>query len=155
MEHIINFRMIDYRIASGGQPTAEQIESLAQAGCQVIINLALPTSTRAIPNEGELVTRLGLTYVHIPVVWERPTLDDFQQFLGVMQTYQEKKVFVHCAMNRRASCFLYLYRLIEEGVNPDIAINDMRRIFQPNETWQRYIDEVLAHYADTQEQPHD
>ena len=145
------FLQLDDNLATSGQPSEEQLAQVAQAGFQVVINLALPTSAHAIPNEGELVTRLGLTYIHIPVVSEKPALDDFQQFLGVMQIYQEKKVFVHCAMNRRASCFLYLYRLIEEGVNPDIAMNDMRCIFQPNETWQRFIDEVLAHYADTKE----
>ncbi|MEM5773490.1 MAG: protein tyrosine phosphatase family protein [Anaerolineaceae bacterium] len=155
MEHIINFRVIDYRIASGGQPTPVQISALAEAGCQVVINLALPTSTHAIANEGELVTRLGLTYIHIPVVWEKPTLDDFQQFVGVMQIYQEKKIFVHCAMNMRASCFLYLYRLIVEGMDPEIAVYDMLSVFQPNETWQRFMDEVLSHYATAKEQTND
>jgi len=132
MEHIINFRVIDHRIASGGQPTPDQFAALANSGCQVVINLALPTSTNALPNEGELVTRLGMTYVHIPVIWDDPRLDNFQQFLNCMQVFQDKKVFVHCALNMRASCFLFLYRVIVEGENPDIAAHDMLSIFHPN-----------------------
>lgn len=146
MQNILNFKIIDPLIASGGQPNADQISALAKAGCQVIINLALPTSTNAISNEGELVTGSGMTYVHIPVVWEEPKLDDFQQFLGCMQTFADKKIFVHCAKNMRASCFIYLYRLIVLGVDPKIAMPDMLAIWQPDETWQKFISHVLSHY---------
>jgi protein tyrosine phosphatase (PTP) superfamily phosphohydrolase (DUF442 family) len=146
MENIINFRVIDYRIASGGQPTSEQFPVLAATGCQVIVNLAMPTSVNAIPNEGELVTQSGMTYIHIPVVWTNPQLDNFQEFVGIMQVYHEKKMFVHCAKNFRSSCFLYLYRVLFENVNPDIAAHDMLSVFQPNQVWQDFIDEVFAHY---------
>jgi protein tyrosine phosphatase (PTP) superfamily phosphohydrolase (DUF442 family) len=157
MENIINFRVIDDRIASGGQPNLEQIESLARSGYQVFINLALPTSTDAIPNEGELVTCLGMTYIHIPVVWDAPKPDDFHQFMGCMRAFQEKKVFVHCARNMRASSFLFLYRVIVQRMNPDIALDDVRIIWQPNETWQRYMAQMLTHYktADKKEENHD
>ncbi len=157
MQTIINFRIIDPRIASGGQPTFDQLIELADTGCQVVINLALPTSTNAIPNEGELVTQLGLTYVQIPVIWDEPHLDDFQQFLGCMEVFREKKIFVHCAMNMRASCFLFLYRVIALGLNPEIAADDMLSVWQPNETWQNFMAQVLSHYeiAENKGQKHD
>jgi len=144
LETIINFLNIDERIASGGQPTPEQIGALAEAGFKAVINLALPVSTRAIPDEGALVTGYGLSYVHIPVNWEQPTLDDFDQFLGCMTAFQNKKVFVHCAMNMRVSCFLFLYRVIAEGLPAERAASDVLKIWQPNETWQKFIAQVLA-----------
>ena len=125
LETIINFLNIDERIASGGQPTPGEIGSLASAGFQAVINLALPASTSALADEGALVTGYGLSYVHIPVNWEQPTLDDFDQFLGCMSAFQNKKVFVHCAMNMRVSCFLFLYRVIALGLPAEQAAGDV------------------------------
>src|SRR5450756_117291 len=43
---------------------------------QITCNLALPTSDNAIPNEGSVVTSLGMAYVHIPVDFKAPTQKD-------------------------------------------------------------------------------
>lgn len=77
---IHNFRAISETLATAGQPTAEQLAAIASAGYGVVINLALPTSDRALPNEEAIVTGLGMDYVAIPVVWEEPTLADLAQF---------------------------------------------------------------------------
>jgi protein tyrosine phosphatase (PTP) superfamily phosphohydrolase (DUF442 family) len=145
---ITNFLQLTERIGSAGQPTPDQFDLIKEAGYQAVINLAMPTSTNALPNEGSLVTRLGMSYFHIPVVWEHPQIDDFSQFLGVMQVLQEKKVFVHCALNMRASCFLFLYRVLQQKTPQDKAREAMGHIWQPDETWQRFITQVLAHYGD-------
>jgi protein tyrosine phosphatase (PTP) superfamily phosphohydrolase (DUF442 family) len=73
---IYNFLQISDGIATSGQPTAEQFASIKQAGYELVINLALPTSSNALPNEKEIVESQGMQYVHIPVIWENPTLED-------------------------------------------------------------------------------
>lgn len=80
---IHNFRAISETLATAGQPTAEQLAAIASAGYGVVINLALPTSDRALPNEEAIVTGLGMDYVAIPVVWEEPTLADLAQFFQI------------------------------------------------------------------------
>ena len=108
-----------------------------------MINLALPTSTNALPDERAVVEAQGMTYYPIPVEWECPTSQDFQQFVTMMTQFAEHKVFVHCAMNMRVSAFVYLYRRLQ-GVPQDTAAADLAKIWQPNETWQTFINTVLA-----------
>jgi protein tyrosine phosphatase (PTP) superfamily phosphohydrolase (DUF442 family) len=93
------------------------------------------------------VTALGITYVHIPVIWESPTLQDLEEFFAVMERYREEKVFVHCALNMRVSAFIFLYRVIRLGVPPDEARGALLQIWQPDEVWRRFVDQALSHYG--------
>ncbi|AFZ32771.1 Beta-lactamase hydrolase-family protein [Gloeocapsa sp. PCC 7428] len=143
---IYNFLQVSDAIATAGQPTAQQFADIKAAGYEVVVNLALPTSTHAIANEQKIVEDLGMDYVHIPVIWEKPTLEDIERFFHVMQANADKNVFVHCAMNMRVSAFVYLYRVIHEQTSVEEAKQDLQRIWQPNDTWQQFIDKVIAHY---------
>jgi protein tyrosine phosphatase (PTP) superfamily phosphohydrolase (DUF442 family) len=149
---ILNFLQLDENTGTGGQPTAEQFDTLLEAGFQVVINLALPTSDNALANEGALVTRRGMTYIHIPVIWERPRVEDFSQFAHIMQALQGMKVFVHCARNLRAACFMYLYRTIYQDVPRNAARRDLLKIWKPNETWQALMDAVRSSHINLREE---
>jgi hypothetical protein len=65
---IYQFLPLSETIATAGQPTVEQFPAIQAAGYDVVINLALPESANAIPEEGAIVEKLGLQYIHIPVV---------------------------------------------------------------------------------------
>lgn len=140
---IRNYLEISPTLGTAGQPTAEQFKTVAEAGYTVVVNLALSTSDHAIANEAELVKSLGMTHFHIPVVWEAPTPMDLEIFFKVMQKNQHLKVFVHCALNMRVSVFVYLYRLICLKESEPTAQADLHRIWQPNPTWQAFIDQIL------------
>ena len=111
-----------------------------------MVNLALPTSTNALPDEKQVVENLGMQYVHIPVVWENPTLEDLEQFFSVMKANADQKIFVHCAANMRVSAFMYLYRRIHDRMSDEEAKKYLSQIWQPNEIWQKFIAQVLEHY---------
>ncbi|MEB3290422.1 MAG: protein tyrosine phosphatase family protein, partial [Leptolyngbya sp.] len=115
------FLPISDRLATAGQPTVAELATLAQAGYGVVINLALPTSDHALPDERSTVEALGMTYVAIPVVWENPTRKDLDQFFQAMEAHQGQKIFVHCALNMRVSVFVYLYRVLRLGLDPALA----------------------------------
>ncbi|HEY9738121.1 MAG TPA: protein tyrosine phosphatase family protein [Trichocoleus sp.] len=144
LEAIYNFLTISDTLATAGQPTAAQFDAIREAGYTVVVNLALPTSSNALPNEQEIVESQGMMYVHIPVQWESPTLDDLQQFFAAMGSSSGNRVFVHCAANMRVSAFVYLYRLLRQGVAEEQARHDLNQIWQPNETWQRFIDQARS-----------
>ncbi|PIG93857.1 protein tyrosine phosphatase family protein [Gloeocapsopsis sp. IPPAS B-1203] len=146
LEDIYNFLPLSDSIATAGQPTTQQFSDIKAAGYDVVINLALPTSTNAITNEQQIVENLGIKYVHIPVIWEKPTLEDIERFFAVMEENADKNVFVHCAMNMRVSAFVYLYRIIHEQTNIEEAKKSLYQIWQPNETWQQFIEKVIAYY---------
>jgi len=149
IEQLTNYYPISPLILTAGQPTAEQIALIAQAGCDVVINLARPTSPNALVDEAELVAAQGMDYVTIPVVWEEPTLDDLDRFFAAMEANQARKVFVHCVVNYRVSSFVYLYRVLRLGADPDEAIWDLRSIWEPDETWSAFIAAALETYSQT------
>ncbi|MBU7582998.1 MAG: protein tyrosine phosphatase family protein [Nostoc sp. TH1S01] len=146
LAEIYNFLSISDTIATSGQPTAEQFAAIKAAGYQLIVNLALPTSSNALLNEQEIVESQEMQYVHIPVEWENPTLENVTKFFGVMETNSDKKIFVHCAANMRVSAFMYLFRRIHQGLNDATAEQDLHKIWVPNEVWQKFIQEVLNTY---------
>jgi protein tyrosine phosphatase (PTP) superfamily phosphohydrolase (DUF442 family) len=146
LEDIYNFLPLSNSIATSGQPTETQFSAISDSGYQVVVNLALPESTNALPHEQQIVENQGMEYIHIPVVWENPTLDNFNRFISEMEANKDKKIFVHCAANMRVSAFMYLYRLIHEGMSEEEAKQDLHRIWTPNENWQRFMEQVIEHY---------
>jgi protein tyrosine phosphatase (PTP) superfamily phosphohydrolase (DUF442 family) len=143
IENIVNFLQISDRLATAGQPTIEQYSTIAAAGYQLVINLALTDSPNALVAEDSIARSLGLEYLQIPVVWDNPTLEDFQAFKNAMDANSASKIFVHCAANKRVSAFVYLCRIVR-GVDALIARQDLTKIWMPNEIWQAFIDRVLA-----------
>ena len=146
IEDIYNFLKLSDSIATAGQPTAEQFSAIGESGYQVVVNLALTKSLNALPDEQAIIEAQGMEYVHIPVIWENPTIEDIKRFFSVMETNVDKNVFVHCAANMRVSAFMYLYRLIHEHISDEDAKKDLQQIWVPNENWQKFIAQVIEHY---------
>jgi len=140
IEEIRGFLRLDDRVATSGMPRPEHFAAMRAAGFSVVINLALPTSDNAMANEGELVSQQGMTYVQIPVNFERPTPADFEQFRRVMDALADRKVFVHCAANMRVSAFMYLYRVRKDPGCEAQAAADMHQIWQPDGVWKDFIE---------------
>lgn len=146
IEEIYNFLKLSDSVATSGQPTESQFAAIKESGYQVVVNLALTSSPNALPNEQEIVESLGMQYVHIPVVWADPTLDDIARFFNIMEANADQPIFVHCAANMRVSAFMYLYRLIREQISNEQAAQDLHQIWIPNENWQRFIQQAIASY---------
>jgi len=129
---------------TSGQLSQQDIASLPSLGIDVVVNLALPTSSNALPGEAEFVTRMGIAYIHIPVEWESPKPQQFQQFVGVLNAFRDRSVWVHCAKNMRVSAFIYLYRTLILGEDENQASFPMRDVWTPNPVWQAFIETVQS-----------
>ena len=140
---ITNYLAISDTLGAGGQPAAEHFAVIRATGFEVVVNLAMSTSTNALPNEGELVAAQGMAYVRIPVAWEAPTEEDLQRFFAVMDRNRGRKVLVHCALNKRVSCFVFLYRVLRLEAPAPEAWQDVLAIWEPNEVWQRFVHNML------------
>jgi protein tyrosine phosphatase (PTP) superfamily phosphohydrolase (DUF442 family) len=139
VESIYNFLALSDALGTAGQPTQEQFLAIQKAGYQIVINLALTDSPNALPQEKELVESQGMEYVHIPVVWEQPEVEDALKFFRAMNTNSDKKIFVHCAANKRVSAFIYLYRTLHRGISQEEAKKDLHKLWIPNELWSSFI----------------
>ncbi|WGS83977.1 hypothetical protein [Methylomonas sp. UP202] len=70
-----------------GHLSENDIATLPEFGIDAVINLAPPTASNALPGEAEAIARLGITYIQIPVDWERPELDQWHQFFGILKAF--------------------------------------------------------------------
>ena len=145
-EQIRNFYVLGDDIATGGQPLPDQFAALKKAGFDMVINLALADSPGAVKNEVDIIHDLGMIYKHIPVNFHAPMPDDLDLFFRNMEFHRGKRIFVHCALNWRVSCFMFLYRTVKCGCPVEQAMRDLHAIWQPDAIWQHFIDTVLDSY---------
>ena len=139
MNKILNYVKINELISTSGQPKIEELELIANEGFEVVINLAVPTTSNALENEDKIVSSLNMSYIHIPVDFENPKLSDLKLFLNILQALGANKVWIHCAKNYRVSAFMYVYHkyiLHTPFEQIDLSIFDM---WQPSLVWQELM----------------
>lgn len=149
-EDIYNYVLVSDEIATGGQPTAEQIRSLAADGFTTVVNLATPDPIRAPADEAELVRALGMTYHHIPVVWDDPQEADFAAFERTMRDLPPGKTLIHCAANFRVTAFYSLYAQRRLGWPAARAQAFRARIWAGSDypIWRAFIARIEAQRVD-------
>ena len=145
VEDIYNFLALSENLFTGGMPNKEQLADAARQGVQLVINLAPHEVSNALPGETELVTSLGMQYINIPVIWNTPTKDGLDRFMDAMDQNRDKKIFVHCQANFRATAFVALYRILRRGWNSDEAMEGMHQIWDTEDypIWKMFIEENL------------
>ena len=142
LKGIRDYIQLTERIATAGQPIREELAVVAQAGYEGVINLDNGDFSSAEDGEPSVVRSLGMEYVHIPVVWEKPTRADLELFCEAMEARQDKRLFVHCAANRRVSVFMALYRILRLGWE----VQEARRwtfLDTMPEYWRTFFDDML------------
>jgi len=139
-ETIYNWRRLDQRITTSGQPTEPQLAELAALGVRHVVNLALHTHEKALPDEAASVSRLGMTYTHIPVDFTNPSNEDFERFCAVMERFENEPVHVHCIANYRVSAFMYRYRRDVLHVDEREARQEMEAVWHPDGVWATFVD---------------
>lgn len=138
-----NFVVITDRLHTSGQPTRAQLGDLKTKGYAFVINLATPASAGAIPEEGMLIARAGISYLNIPVDFKAPTQQDFDLFSNMLRQTGSRRVLVHCQVNKRASVFTFLHRVVHEGIAPDEAWRNVASIWEPDPQWIELIRVIL------------
>jgi protein tyrosine phosphatase (PTP) superfamily phosphohydrolase (DUF442 family) len=142
---IYNFLPLTDDLLTSGQPTEEQFTVIAKAGVKAVINLALATSSNAIPNEPEITRKLGMQYYHIPVLWDDPSEKALTEFMDTMDKLAGEKVLIHCAANMRVPAFVALYRILRLGWSEERAFKEVYPIWNPYDEpgWSNFITKIL------------
>ena len=145
MNDIYNYLYYHDKLSSSGMPTVEQMKSVAEAGVQLVINLAPHDVLNAIQDETELVESLGMTYINIPVNWNTPNEDGLNIFMDAMDAYMDKKIHVHCEANFRASAFITMHRILRLGWNAEEAFGVMHTIWDEDAypVWKMFIKNAI------------
>ena len=150
MNDIYNYLFYHDKLSSSGMPIVEQMRTVAEAGVELIINLAPHDVPNAIPKEAELAASLGMQYINIPVNWNTPTRDGLHVFMDMMDANKDRKIHVHCEANFRASAFITMYRILRLGWNPEEAFAVMHTIWDEDAypVWKMFIEDAIKRSPD-------
>ena len=143
-DEIHNWRRLDERLTTSGQPTEAQLASLPALGVRHVVNLGLHTHEKALADEAASVAALGMAYTHQPVDFQQPTAADLAAFYETMDRLQGQVIHVHCIANYRVSAFLYRYRIDVLGWPEEKARTDLDAIWRPEGVWQALVETPLA-----------
>ena len=141
MTAIYNFHKVSDLLACSGQPGEGQLASIADEGYRVVINLGLPDTKYSLKDEAASIKQLGITYHHIPVLFDSPQITDLVSFIDRMNEHAGEKIFVHCAANYRASAFTGLYLFSKDEMTEDEMQSFIEEIWQPDGIWEQFIEE--------------
>ncbi|APZ42316.1 protein tyrosine phosphatase family protein [Acidihalobacter ferrooxydans] len=137
IESILNVRHIGPDLLLGGQPSEDELRAVAAAGYTHVVNLALLDPAYCLPDEAGLAAALGLHYRHIPVDFDAPQLADLDAFATAAEAAD--RLFLHCAMNYRATAFATLWLERDRGwprAQADALIAD---VWEPYGAWPAFI----------------
>jgi len=138
LNKFLNTIVINDRITTSGQPSPNQFSEIADAGFSSVINLAMPDSTNALPDEGGFVSEAGMNYFHIPVPFEAPNHTHLNLFLKLMKALETENIWVHCALNWRVSAFMFHYQKNILKLSKTQRVS-MLRDWEPDEVWQVFL----------------
>jgi protein tyrosine phosphatase (PTP) superfamily phosphohydrolase (DUF442 family) len=145
-DKIINFINYSKYFSSAGQPTKQQLQQIKEQGYERVIYIAFTGNHTALKDEDEIVNSLKMSYLHIPVDFNDPRVEDFEAFNTAMKANPEMKTLLHCQVNYRASTFSFLYRVISKSVPMSQAKQDLDKVWEPNKVWFNFIKTVLGQY---------
>ena len=114
-------------VTTGGQPSANHLRALKEAGAEILLDLRDPMEPRSY-DEASLAREVGLEYINVPV--SSATLNDatLERVLTVYRNAGDKKIFVHCAGGNRVGATLLPHFMIDLGMEEEDAIEQAMRV---------------------------
>ncbi|WP_410211391.1 protein tyrosine phosphatase family protein [Aquirhabdus sp.] len=147
LSRILVYRSIHDNLATSGQPQLDEFDLIAKAGFEIVINLALTDASNAITNEDRRVLECGMDYLNLPLLFDHPSLSQALYLLNFLHASQDKKIWLHCALNMRVSSLVYLYRTHHLAMPELDALALLHDVWTPNNVWQQLIQQVNEHYS--------
>ncbi len=103
-------------------------EAKKKYGVKTVINLRMPEETPKF-KEPELVKGLGLDYVAIPFKGPDTLKDEvFDRARQVLKDAGKRPVLMHCKSGNRVGAIWYAYRVLDEGIEPDVAMKEAKAV---------------------------
>jgi protein tyrosine phosphatase (PTP) superfamily phosphohydrolase (DUF442 family) len=114
-------------VITGGQPNAQQLRALKEAGGGIVLDIRDPMESRPV-DEPILVRQLGMDYVNIPVA--AGSLDDatLERILSVLREAGDRTVFFHCGSGNRVGGALIPYFMLDMGLTEEEAVDQAMRV---------------------------
>jgi protein tyrosine phosphatase (PTP) superfamily phosphohydrolase (DUF442 family) len=133
-------------LLTGGQPSAEALEAVAQAGFVDVFDLRGVDEPRGF-DEPAVARSLKLNYNSIPVTpaaFPDSTITALRHHLAAHGA--DKPMFVHCASGNRVGAALLPWLVLDKGLSEDAALEVARSVGLHNaELTKRALDYIQTH----------
>jgi uncharacterized protein (TIGR01244 family) len=109
-----------------GQPSAADLELVAAEGVRTVVNMRKQEELEL--DEGPLVERLGMAYVHAP--WNGPdelTDEVFDTYRALLED-AERPLLLHCKSANRVGAVWLAWRVLDGGLGVDEARAEAREV---------------------------
>ena len=119
------FRMVAEGLYRGGQPTEKGFEVLKQRGIKTVVNLRMEY------DEGDMVQKLGLNYIQIPIEEVRPWTQipeaAVAKYFEIVNNPANYPIFFHCQRGAdRTGALAAFYRMAIQGWDAKKAYAEAR-----------------------------
>lgn len=123
---IVNLRTTGEAVFASGQPTAEQLQTLATAGIKHVINLR-PSSEQEW-DEAKAVRALGMHYHSIAVAGPAGvTFENAAALDKLLHSLQGEPLLLHCSSGNRVGALIALAAQQHHGADLEAAIAEGQR----------------------------
>lgn len=112
----------DEQMIGAGQPSADDLKSLADEGVKTVIDLRPAGEAGHPDDEADTVQGLGMRYHTLPIAGPGDlTRDNAKQF-GELLASAEKPVVIHCGSSNRVGALVALKANMVDGLSPADAL---------------------------------
>lgn len=119
---LYNGRQIHADLLVGGQPTAEQIQAMAEVGYRSVVNLR-SEGEKGTWEEAPLLEELGLSYLHLPVAGGDDLTPELAHRLAAwLDDPEHLPALVHCGSSNRVGALFALKAFHVDGQDAEEAI---------------------------------
>lgn len=114
-------------IVTGGQPSAEHLKAMKEAGAEILLDIRDPMEKRPF-DEAALARQVGLEYINVPV--SAATINDatMDRILTVLRNAGEKQIYFHCGSGNRVGAALIPYFMLDQGMGEEDSVEQAMRV---------------------------
>lgn len=133
-------------LVTGGQPSADALEALAQAGIHDVFDLRGAVEPRGF-DEPAVTRALELNYLSIPVTPADFTDSKFTAFRHHLIAHgPDNPMFIHCGTGNRVGAALLPWLVLDQGLSEEVALEMARTVgLKSPELTKRALDYIRNH----------
>jgi protein tyrosine phosphatase (PTP) superfamily phosphohydrolase (DUF442 family) len=133
-------------LVTGGQPSADALEALAQAGIHDVFDLRGASEPRDF-DEPAVARSMDLHYLSIPVTPADFSDSKFTAFRHHLMAHgSDNPMFIHCASGNRVGAALLPWLVLDKGLSQDVALEMARTVGLHNpELTKRALEYIRTH----------
>ncbi|MBI5173734.1 MAG: tyrosine-protein phosphatase [Candidatus Melainabacteria bacterium] len=140
---IDNFDLVSDKLWRGAAPGKKGMQLLAKSGVKTVLDLRMPGLGPIL--EENQARDLGINYVHMPLTFNKPSMDKVAQFINIVESPINQPVFIHCRQGAdRTGTLVGIMRLTKDNWTFDRTYAEMRQHhFKP---WFQNLKSMVASF---------